>query len=733
VKAQATAMPAPIALASSFDDQLAHEFGSVIGREGRALGQDVLLSPMTNVIRVPQAGRNFETFSEDPLLSSRMVAAEVQGIQSHGLIATVKHLAANNQESDRETVNATVDEQTLRELELPAFQSAVDARVGSVMCAYNRLNGTYASENQELLTSILKVEWGFPGWVMSDWGATHSTVAITKGLDQEMPDGAHLGAALKMAVEQGTVPESAVDGALARILGQMEQFGLLDGQGRPRPERDPRAGAEAARKIAEAGAVLLRNEGAALPLDGENATSIAVVGATALSAKVDGGGSSHVVCDFAEPPIDAVRRRAGTGSTVSYSVGSRMQGTPIPAPALSPALPAVDGARIVVPSRQVFSYTGSLTVPTAGMYRLSIETANGYGTLQVADGDEIVAGRTTAGAYVNLMPGPHRLKLTGRADSAADLELTLTWVTPDVAQRDFDEAVAAAGAAKTAVVFVFDNNTEGADRASLSLPGNQEALISAIAKVNRNTVVVLNTASSVTMPWLQDVAAVLDMWYPGQEGAEATCRLLFGDANPGGKLTQTFPASESQTPVAGDPRRYPGVDREQDYSEGIYVGYRWYDKNNVRPLFPFGHGLSYTSFEYGALTATSSGQGLSVTFTLTNTGSRVGEEVAQLYIGPSPDVSAPQAVAALAGYEKVRLSPGESRQVDITVSNRQLCYWDTAAHSWALGTGERTVWVGSSSADLRLRATVHVAAPAQPQTGSSGKDSSPPTSSGEGP
>jgi beta-glucosidase len=312
---------------------------------------------------------------------------------------------------------------------------------------------------------------------------------------------------------------------------------------------------------------------------------------------------------------------------------------------------------------------------------------------------------------VHLEAGTHALRLTGRADSAADMRLSLTWVTPEVAQRDFDEAVAAAGSAQTAVVFAFDNNTEGADRPSLSLPGNQDALISAIARVNPKTVVVLNTASSVTMPWLDEVAAVLDMWYPGQQGAEATSRLLFGDANPSGKLTQSFPAAESQTPVGGDPRRYPGVDGEEEYAEGIYVGYRWYQKEKQEPLFPFGHGLSYTSFDYTGLAITSQGQELTASFTLTNTGSRAGEEVARLYLGPSPDVTAPQVVALLAGYEKVRLLPGESRQVHITLDTRQLGCWDAALHTWVLGTGVRTVGVGPSSASLPLRTTVDIARP----------------------
>jgi beta-glucosidase len=258
------------------------------------------------------------------------------------------------------------------------------------------------------------------------------------------------------------------------------------------------------------------------------------------------------------------------------------------------------------------------------------------------------------------------------------------------------------------VVFAYDEGTEGTDRSSLALPGHQDELITAVTKANPRTVVVLNTGSSVTMPWLGGTAAVLDMYYPGQEGAEATARLLFGDVDPSGKLTQTFPASEARTPVAGDPKRYPGVDLQEYYSEGIYVGYRWYDKEKVRPLFPFGHGLSYTTFTYSGLTVRPGRNGLEATFTVTNTGRRTGQEVAQLYVGAAPGVSQPQAVRSLAGYQKISLRPGESRRVRIDVNERQLSYWNSTTHRWTVGTGRRTVSVGSSSADLRLNTRVQI-------------------------
>ncbi|MEV0400389.1 glycoside hydrolase family 3 C-terminal domain-containing protein [Actinoallomurus sp. NPDC050550] len=730
VTAHATAMPAPVALASSFDEGLARAYGRVIGRDGRALGQDVLLAPMVNTIRVPYAGRNFETFSEDPLVSSRTVAAEVGGIQSQGLIATVKHYAENNQETDRgvfgPAVNVNVDEQTLHEIELPGFNAAVEAGAGAVMCSYNKVNGSYACENEQLLNSILKEQWGFRGWVMSDWGATHSAEAITKGLDQEMPGDAYgpiftayFKEPLRTALQDGKIPTSALDEAVARILGQMERFGLLKKQARP--SRDAVGGARVAQTVAESGAVLLRNQHDALPLTGGAAKSIAVVGPTARTPLVGGGGSAHVIPESAKAPLDAIKARAGSGAQVGYSVGENLDGVPIPASALSPATPIDRTGGDKVPAGQSFSYSGTLTVPETGDYRLGLQTSGGSGTVTVDGKDVITAGGFFSGSLIpttdgltnapvtlKLTAGRHTLAVKTTAPADAAQSVRLAWSTPQTVQADIATAAATAKKATTAVVFAYDEGTEGSDRSSLSLPGNQNELIAAVAKANPRTVVVLNTGSSVTMPWLDGTAAVLDMYYPGQEGAEATARLLFGDVDPSGKLTQTFPASEARTPVAGDPRRFPGVDLQEDYSEGIYVGYRWYDKQNVRPLFPFGHGLSYTTFSYHGLSVRPGRNGLEATFTVTNTGRRAGQEVAQLYLGAAPGVSQPQAVRSLAGFQKISLRPGESRRVRIDVSERRLSYWDSTSHRWTVGTGLRAVSVGSSSADLRLNTRVEV-------------------------
>lgn len=718
----ATALPAPVALASTFDDTMADSYGKVMGRDGRALNQDMVLGPMMNNIRVPHGGRNYETFSEDPLVSSRTAVAQIKGIQGAGLMTTAKHFAANNQENNRFSVNATVDEQTLREIEFPAFEASSKAGAASFMCAYNGLNGKPSCGNDELLNNVLRTQWGFQGWVMSDWLATPGTDAITKGLDQEMgvelpgdipkgepsPPAKYFGEALKTAVLNGTVPESAVTRSAERIVGQMDKFGLLSATPAPRPERD-KAGAQAvSRKVAENGAVLLRNEGQALPLAGDAGKSIAVIGPTAVDPKVTGLGSAHVVPDSAAAPLDTIKARAGAGATVTYETGEETFGTQIPAANLSPAF---NQGHQLEPGKAGALYDGTLTVPADGEYRIAVRATGGYATVQLGS-HTIEAGQVygkVSSPLLKLTKGTHKLTVSGFAMSATPLSLELGWVTPEAADATIAKAVEAARKARTAVVFAYDDGTEGVDRPNLSLPGTQDKLISAVADANPNTIVVLNTGSSVLMPWLSKTRAVLDMWYPGQAGAEATAALLYGDVNPSGKLTQSFPAAENQHAVAGDPTRYPGVDNQQTYSEGIHVGYRWFDKENVKPLFPFGHGLSYTSFTQSAPTVvrTSTG-GLKVTVTVRNSGQRAGQEVVQAYLGASPNVTAPQAKKKLVGYTKVALAAGESKTVTVNVDRRQLQYWDAAADAWKTGTGSRLLQTGASSADLRGSAQVNV-------------------------
>ncbi|MEU6251951.1 glycoside hydrolase family 3 N-terminal domain-containing protein [Streptomyces sp. NPDC047043] len=721
VTQHATALPAPVLLASAFDPDLARRYGQVIGREGRALGQDVLLSPMVNLIRTPYAGRNFETFSEDPLLASDMVAAEIGGIQGEHLIATVKHFAMNNQEKDRDSIDVRVDEQTMHELELRGFEAAVGAGAGAVMGAYNKVNGTFSCENKTLLTDVLREQWGFAGWVMTDWFAAHSTVkAIAAGLDMEMPDGTYFGTALKTAVKNRSVPEHHVDRAVRRVLAVMDRFGLLDGSAPPRPERDAPAGAAVALEVAKAGATLLRNEHRTLPL--APGGTVAVIGPTGTLPFVSGGGSAHVVPDRADSPLDAIKSRAGK---VTYALGEDLFGKAIPASALSPAL---DSEGVQVGAGKTWTYDGTLTASEADEWTFVIHysaaptlrpkvlldgedlfpLAPGYGEyfsggLVSADPDGLSVRRKTLG----LTKGAHRLQITAQGGDAGQL-FRLRRITGATRAQDVAEAAKVARAARDVVVFAYEDATEGLDRTTVALPGNQTKLIEAVTAANPRTTVVLNTSSSTSMPWLRRTGAVLQMYYPGQEGAAATAVVLFGDSDPGGRLTQSFPADDAHHPVAGDPRRYPGTDGVEEYSEGIHAGYRWYDAEGVRPLFPFGFGLSYTSFSYADLRARRTRRGLEVSFTVRNTGRREGVDVPQVYVGPSPELRLDQAVRVLGGYGRVVLRAGERRRIAVEVAARTLSSWDPKRHDWVLGTGRRTVWVGASSRDLRLRTSVEV-------------------------
>ncbi|MFI8824955.1 glycoside hydrolase family 3 C-terminal domain-containing protein [Streptomyces sp. NPDC053431] len=731
VRTPATALPAPVMLAAAFDPGLARAYGRVLGREGRALGQDVLLAPMVNLIRTPYAGRNFETFSEDPLLSADLAAEEVRGIQAEGLIAAVKHLALNNQERDRMTVDVRAGEQTLHETELRAFEAAVAAGAGAVMAAYNKVDGVHATESGALLTAVLRDRWGFDGWVVSDWGAVHSTVAaVTAGCDMEMPGGAYYGAALRRAVRDGRIEEAAVDTAVRRVLAVRERFGLLDGKSAAtRAERDAAAGARLARRVATAGATLLRNERRTLPLTGPAARSIAVIGPSGAVPFVSGGGSAHVVPDTATSPLDALRARAGDDATVTHALGEDVYGRPLPV-AGAPAGTADPLDAVTVAAGETWSYDGTFTTTADDDWSFFVHYGGSRPTVTL-DGAELFPANGTVGAYVfggiggraadglqlrradrRLTAGAHRLTVTARGGGGGQV-VRLRATSGAHRAADVAEAVAAARVAHSVVLFAYEDATEGRDRTGLALPGRQDALVAAVTAANPRTTVVLNTSSAVTMPWLDATGAVLQMYYPGQEGGPATAAVLFGDIDPGGRLTQTFPRSETAHPTAGDPGRYPGQGGIEEYGEGIHVGHRWYDAEDVTPLFPFGHGLSYTSFGYERLSVVPDGDGLHVTFTVANTGDRTGFEVAQVYAGPSPALAAlglDQPRRLLAGYRRLQLAPGERRRITVPVAARTLSSWDRARHDWVLGTGEREVWVGASSRDLRLRARARVGA-----------------------
>ncbi|HEY6357196.1 MAG TPA: glycoside hydrolase family 3 C-terminal domain-containing protein, partial [Vicinamibacterales bacterium] len=586
----ATALPAPVALAATFSPDLARRYGQAIGQDGRALRQDVMLAPMVNIVRVPQGGRNFETLGEDPTLASRIVAAEIDGIQSEGLMATVKHFAENNQENARQSVSADVDERTMHEIELQGFEAAVKAHVASVMASYNRVNGTYASENAVLETDILRNRWGFDGFVMSDWGATHSAApALAAGLDLEMPGGANY-VKLAAGVAAGDVKGDAIDRAVGRILAQMARFGLLTpGRAASTTMGTIPATSPAALEVATAGAVLLKNTGAVLPLGGDDFRSLAVIGPTARTLLVGGGGSARVPPMHAGSVLDELKAVAGSGSSITYDVGYDLDGEAIPASQLSLTGGATTNGQIDFTGARALSagstttWSGTLSAKDAGDYEIRLQTSGGRGSIQFdapptaavpaggrggrggggGGGAGLLStaiGLTNPVTTVHFDAGQTRtVTVTAAAGAQSQMEIRLAWIPPGWRDRKSAEAAERARHAHTAVVFAYDEGSEGRDRSSLSLPGAQDALIDAVAAANPRTVVVLNNGAPILMPWADRVAAILQMWYPGQEGAQATAELLSGAANPSGKLPVTFPRRAEDAPTA-DPARYPGVD-----------------------------------------------------------------------------------------------------------------------------------------------------------------------------
>ena len=747
----ATSFPTGAAMAASWNPELIERVGAALGEEARALGCDVLLGPCVNIVRLPQAGRNFETLSEDPWLAGRIGAAYVRGVQSRGVGACVKHFACNNQEFERFRGDSIVDERTLREIYLAQFETIVrEARPWSVMCSYNRLNGTYASENPHLLREILKEEWGFDGAVISDWGANHTTIeSVRAGLDLEMPGPArYYGSLLYDAVRNWQIDEDAVDEAARRILRLLARCGRLDNPDtRPAGAANTRPHQLLARELAGESTTLLRNERGLLPLDPAALRSLAVIGPNAGEPTVSGGGSSRPQPPYQVSPLAALRTRLGDRVRIEYERGCYNHREPpvLGGEYLLPSESGEHGVRgeyfdndglagepvsIRLDGRPDFwwssapveglplafsaRWTGRLAVPADGPYTFAL-TSTGRCRLSL-DGETClevpspaVSGRDAAIAQVELAAGrPYQFVLEfirTAVDDPAHIRLGFAPTPGPVEDGLLERAVSLAEKADAAVVCVGmpdGYETEGTDRPDLALPGRQDELIRAVARANRNTVVVLNCGAPVSLPWLDEVPAVLLAFYPGQEGGDALAAVLAGEIDPSGRLPVTFPRRLADTPAFLD---YPNG-REARYGEGIFVGYRWYDKRAIEPAFPFGHGLSYASFAYEDLRAPALvrlGEPVRVSVTVRNTGDRPGKEVVQLYLRDEKS-TLPRPLKELKGFAKISLAPGEAATVDFLLDQRALSYYDPYRREWTAEPGRFEVLVGSSSRDIKARA-----------------------------
>jgi beta-glucosidase len=757
-----TQLPAPIAAASTFDIGVLRQYGSVIGDEMRRKGIGFALAPTLNLVRVPQWGRAFETLGEDPYLTSTLGNAEIGGIQSQGVIANVKHYAEYNQETNRKPSlhrdNVVASVRTMQETELSIFGSAVrDAHAGSVMCAMPSVNGTGACQNSYLL-GVLRNQYGFKGDIRSDNppSITSNAKAAAAGLDQAIAP-AFKPADLMADVSAGLISRATIDSAAAHILYPMFQMGLFNHPPSGRLSNDVSTAGHVsfAQSTATAGTVLLRNSGGALPLDARSASSIAVIGADANGyAETSGGGSGQVTASSVVTPLRAIKARAGSGVKVSYTMGSGPYDAlpDIPPASLTPdqgggfgltakiyrnltlsGKPAVTRTEPTVDQKtsgsdllgmgpsDVWSeqWTGTLHPPVTGSYQFSATCDRScelfIGGRRIID-DRGASGQVThhtVTGSANLAAGHSvRIKMTyaqspsGGDTGALGTIAQLGWLPPGSASPSVAAAAAAARSAQAAVVFAGTFESESFDQPSLNLSGVDNQLISAVASANPNTIVVLNTGGPVLMPWLNSVAAVVEAWYPGQQDGTSIASVLFGDTDPGGKLPVTFPANASQ-PLSSNPWRFPGGGGNVSYSEGLNVGYKWYDANGLRPLFPFGFGLSYTTFGFSGLSVSSVARHIdpvknpnqvvaAVRATVSNTGSRSGAEVAQLYLGDPSSAGEPS--RQLRGFTRVRLAAGQSTVVSFPLTARDLAYWNTGANRWSVAPGSYQVWVGDSSA-----------------------------------
>lgn len=749
---KSASFPVGIAIGATWNVPLVEEIGAALADEVKSKGAHMLLAPTVNIHRSVTNGRNFECYSEDPFLSAELAVGYIKGLQGQGIGATIKHFVGNESEIERTTMSSEIDERSLREIYLIPFEWAVKkAGTWGVMSSYNRLNGTFTSEHNWLLSTVLRNEWGYDGIVMSDWFGSHSTAeTVNAGLDLEMPGPARdRGQKLIDAVNSGEVSTETLDKRVTAMLRLMERVGSLDDhrphqeQANDRPEHRAlirRAGAEAA--------VLLKNNGA-LPLKPES--RIAVIGPNAKRAQIMGGGSAQLNAHYRVSPWeglvaqlgeDQLTYAVGCGNdrfepllrgtlAVEYFANEKLAGEPVHIGTQEDAQAfwignVADGK--VDPLHFSARVRATYTPEKSGTHRVGVCSA-GFAKV-------FVDGKLVADAWTNWTKGRTFFEegcdeVVGTIDLEAGrtYDVTIEFATKDFAtlglaafacgiglplgDADLADAVRAARNSDVAVVFIGRNgewDTEGSDLPGIELPGRQNELVAAVAQANPNTVVVLQTGGPIEMPWINSVRAVLQAWYPGQEAGNAIADVLTGAAEPGGRLPQTFPVRWSDNPAHSQDREvYPGLEGKVRYEEGIFVGYRHYDRLGMTPLYPFGFGLGYTTFSVSDLTVDDSGfeadGNVTATVTLTNTGARAGSTVVQLYVSDT-ESSSPRPAKELKAFAKVALAPGESRQVTLTLDARSFAFFRTEAKHWLVESGDFTLRVGQSSADLPLTATI---------------------------
>jgi len=740
----AASFPCGTAMGATWNPELVERLGVAVGEEAQTKNVHVVLGPTVNLHRTPLAGRNFECYAEDPELSAALAIAFVRGVQSTGVGACVKHFVCNDSEFERHTISSEVDERPLRELYLAPFEAAVrEAAPWSVMTSYNRINGAYACDHP-LLTDVLRGEWGFDGFVISDWFGLQSTAeALLAGNDLEMPAPSRFrGEKLVEAVRAGRVDEKDVDACVRRMLRVRERAGVLQGAVSDAEEGVDREEHRAvARQTALESIVLLRNEDALLPLDASSLKRVAVVGPAATQAGVMGGGSSRLAPHYAVSPLDGISARLGDGVAISYEPGCSYHKT-LPflegdfevafhagfecegEPVLVKRAPRVFfnwlGHFTDAVDTECFSVrvTGRFVPPRVGEWTFGLSSA-GRSRLLV-DGHEVVdnwteqergesfygAGSTEKRGTVYLN-GPCEVEILYSKEGAPILGGLQAGALEPIGEDAMSRAEAAAAAADAAVVVVGLNGdweTEGKDRDSLELPGEQAELVERVIAANPRTIVALNAGSPIAGDWMDRAPALLTLWYGGQEAGNALADVLFGDACPSGRLPQTWPVRLEDNPTQ---ETYPGEGGRVEYREGVFMGYRWYDSKEIAPRFAFGHGLSYTGFEYGSVQVEATGADVEIQVAVTNTGDRVGQEVVQLYVR-DPEASVPRPEKELRAFRKLALEPGELQVVRFSLGPRAFAFWDAEAHDWHVEPGAFEILVGGASDAIRSHATFAV-------------------------